>query len=163
MPAVRLAKIAFVLATGLFCLLVGYNNIVDYGSNFTFVQHVLAMDTTFPDNAVRASRALTDPRIHEAAYTLIILAELVIGLVCVVGAARLARELRAPAERFNAAKGTATLGLAAGVLFWFLGFMLIGAEWFQMWQSETWNGQETAFRFVATIGLFLVFLSLEDR
>ena len=51
MVAVRLAKIALVAAGGLFCLLVGYNNIVDYGSNYMFVQHVLSMDTTFPDNA----------------------------------------------------------------------------------------------------------------
>ena len=33
MIAVRLAKIALVAAGGLFCLLVGYNNIVNYGSD----------------------------------------------------------------------------------------------------------------------------------
>lgn len=163
MPVIRLAKIASVLAAGLFCLLVGYNNIVDYDSNYAFVQHVLTMDTTFPDNAVRADRALSDPRIHQAAYTLIIVAELMIGLICLAGAARLARELRAPPERFNAAKQTAVLGLSAGMLFWFVGFMVVGGEWFQMWQSEVWNGQQAAFRFIGSIGLFLVFVSLEDR
>lgn len=163
MPAIRLAKIACVLAAGLFCLLVGYNNIVDHGSNLMFVRHVLAMDTTFPENAVRASRALTDPWLQQAAYTLIIVAELVIGLMCLAGAALLARELRAPPERFNAAKATAVVGLASGMLFWFVGFMVVGGEWFQMWQSQIWNGQEAAFRFIGSIGLFLVFLSLEDR
>ena len=57
----------------------------------------------------------------------------------------------------------ATLGLAAGMLFWFFGFIVVGGEWFQMWQSQIWNGQEAAFRFIASLGLFLVFLSFDDR
>jgi predicted small integral membrane protein len=46
-----------------------YDNIVDYGSNYQFVQHVLSMDTTFPDNALKG-RAITDPRLWQAAYAL---------------------------------------------------------------------------------------------
>jgi predicted small integral membrane protein len=34
---------------------------------------------------------------------------------------------------------------------WFVGFMVIGGEWFLMWQSSTWNGQEAAFRFYLTV------------
>jgi len=163
MIAIRLSKIALVAAAGLFCVLVGYNNIVDYGSNFMFVQHVFTMDTTFPDNAVRASRAIVDPQIHHAAYWLLIAAELSVGINCLAGAARLLTVVAATAERFNAAKPAAILGLTAGMLFWFLGFIVIGGEWFQMWQSQIWNGQEAAFRFIGSIGLFLVFVSLEDR
>ena len=163
MVAIRFAKIALVAAGGLFCLLVGYNNIVDYDSNFMFVQHVLTMDTTFPDNAVRSSRAITDPQLHRIAYWLIIAAELVVGLLCIAGAFRLLMAVNAPAAQFNSTKTTATLGLAAGMLVWFFGFIVVGGEWFQMWQSQIWNGQEAAFRFVAMLGLFLVFLSLEDR
>ena len=33
------------LCVGIFCALVGYNNIVDFNSNYQFVQHVLAMDS----------------------------------------------------------------------------------------------------------------------
>jgi len=163
MTVIRLSKIALVTAAGLFCLLVGYNNIVDYGSNFMFVQHVLSMDTTFPDNAVRAGRAITDPQVHRAAYWLLIAAELTAGVLCIAGALRLLASLTAPAERFNAAKPLAVVGLTAGMLFWFFGFIVVGGEWFQMWQSQIWNGQEAAFRFIGSIGLILVFLSLEDR
>jgi predicted small integral membrane protein len=163
MIAVRLSKIALVVAAGVFCMLVGYNNIVDYQSNFLFVQHVLSMDTTFPENAVRASRAVVDPRFHHAAYWLIIATELATGLLCLAGAVRLLMVLHAPAVRFNGAKTTASLGLTAGLLFWFFGFLVVGGEWFQMWQSQTWNGQDAAFRFVGSIGLFLVLLSLDDR
>jgi predicted small integral membrane protein len=160
--AVRLSKIALVAAAGLFCLLVGYNNIVDYGSNFMFVQHVLTMDTTFPDNAMRANRAILDPQLHRIAYWIIISAELLIGVVCLIGASRLLASLRATAERFNAAKSLLVAGLAGGMLFWFLGFIVVGGEWFQMWQSQIWNGQESAFRFIGSIGLILIFLSLDD-
>lgn len=163
MLLVRLMKIALVAAAGLFCLLVGYNNIVDYASNYMFVQHVLTMDTTFPDNAVRGGRAITDPRVHQLAYWFIIAAELGVGLLCMAGAFRLLMAVNMPAAQFNSAKTTATLGLAAGMLFWFFGFLVVGGEWFQMWQSQIWNGQAAAFRFIASLGLFLVFLSFDDR
>ena len=72
MIAIRVSKVVLVLAAGLYCLLVGYDNIVDYGSNFAFVQHVMSMDTTFPGNAVRDGRAVLDPRLHHLAYAIII-------------------------------------------------------------------------------------------
>ena len=34
---------------------------------------------------------------------------------------------------------------------WFVGFVVVGGEWFLMWQSATWNGQEAAFRFYLTV------------
>ena len=64
---VRIAKIALVALIGLYALLVGYNNIVDYGSNFEFVRHVLLMDTTFPGNALRG-RAIESANLHRCAY-----------------------------------------------------------------------------------------------
>lgn len=161
--AVRLAKILLILSAGTFCLLVGYNNIADYGSNFMFVQHVLTMDTTFPDNAVKASRALSDPQLHHLAYWLIVAAEIAVGLTCVAGALRLLPVLRAPADAFNDAKSIAIAGLAAGVGFWFMGFLVVGGEWFQMWQSQIWNGQEAAFRFIGSIGLIMIFVAMDDR
>jgi predicted small integral membrane protein len=162
MMAARLSKIALVAAAGLFSLLVGYNNIVDYGSNFVFLQHVVTMDTTFPDNAVRADRAILDPQLHRTIYWIIIAAELLVGAICLSGALRLLAAVTSPPERFNAAKSLAVVGLAGGMLFWFLGFIVVGGEWFQMWQSQMWNGQESAFRFVGSIGLILIFLSLDD-
>ncbi len=112
----------------------GYNNIVVYGSNFVFVKHVLSMDTTFPDNALRDSRAILDPHLHQTAYWIIIAAELTVGALCIAGAVRLLANLTASAERFNAANSLAVLDLAGGMLFWFFGFVVMGGEWFQMWQ-----------------------------
>ena len=160
--AIRLAKVVLVLSASLFCLLVGYNNVVDYGSNFMFVQHVLSMDTTFPDNAVRGGRAITDPRLHHLFYWVIIACELFLGFVLLAGALMMLRAINSPGPVFNRAKGLAVLGLAGGVAFWFVAFLVVGGEWFQMWQSSIWNGQESAFRFVGSIGLIMIFVAMDD-
>ena len=41
--------------------------------------------------------------------------------------------------------------------------MVIGGEWFQMWQSPRWNGQEAAFRFYLTILAVLIFVMQKDE
>jgi predicted small integral membrane protein len=45
---------------------------------------------------------------------------------------------------------------------WLVAFLTIGAEWFLMWQSKTWNGQEAAFRMFTVVGIILIFLALPD-
>lgn len=158
---VRLSKAGLTLSLGIFLLLVGIDNILDYGINFTFVQHVMSMDTTFPETALRW-RAVTVDWAHQVAYGLIVASELMIGIVCVAGAWRLYKARRAPALSFRQAKPLAMAGAAAGFAFFFLAFIVVGGEWFQMWQSSTWNAQEGAFRFAVLSGIVLIFLGLED-
>lgn len=157
MKPVRLAKVALVAMIGFYALLIGYNNIVDYGSNYEFIRHVLLMDTTFPDNALRG-RAIESPTLHHCAYALIIAIELICGIACLAGAFRLAARFTAPAADFDRARSWAVTGLTIGFVLWFFGFMLVGAEWFLMWQSHVWNGQDAAFRVVVCIGLVLLFV-----
>jgi len=45
---------------------------------------------------------------------------------------------------------------------WLVAFLSIGAEWFLMWQSHTWNGQEAAFRTFAVVGIVLVLMLQPD-
>ena len=158
---IRTAKVLLVLMIGLFSLLVGLDNIVDYGTNYAFVQHVMSMDTVFPTSTL-TWRAVTSPAVHHIAYAFIIIAELLAGLLCIVGARRLWLARTEAARRFNGAKDTAVAGLTLGFAVWFFGFLIIGGEWFQMWQSETWNGQQAAFRFIGCIGIVLLFLAQKD-
>jgi len=67
MAMMRLAKVAAVGALAAFALLVAYNNVVDYDSNYQFVRHVLSMDTIFPNSVLR-SRAINSETIWRAAY-----------------------------------------------------------------------------------------------
>ena len=158
---VRLSKAGLTLSLAIFALLVGIDNIIDYGTNFAFVQHVLSMDTTFPGNKLMW-RAVTSDWVHHVAYAGIIASEIAVGVLCAAGAWRIFAERHLPAPEFNAAKTLAIAGLAAGFALYFFGFLVVGGEWFQMWQSQTWNGQEGAFRFVASFGLVLIFVAMED-
>ena len=159
MLIVRLAKVVMVAALAAFAFLVTYDNLVDYGSNYQFVQHVLSMDTTFPDNTLR-DRAITDPSIWRAAYATIIAAEGLTCLLLTIGALALVTRLRASDDAFNRAKAWA---VAVGFGVWFFGFLVVAGEYLAMWQSRSWNGQEAAFRFTMVILAVLIFLVLPDR
>ena len=160
MFAIRLVKTTMVASVALFALLTAYNNVADYGSNYEFVRHTLSMDTTFPGNALKG-RAITSPAAWTLAYWVIILTEATVGIVLAFAAWRLARSLRQPAS-FNAAKPYVVIGVGLGFLLWFTGFMVVGGEWFLMWQSREWNGQAAAFRFYMTLLAVGIFVSLPD-
>jgi len=162
MLVIRLAKIVMVAALAVFAFLVPNDNIVDYGSNYQFVEHVLSMDTTFPDNTLK-DRAITDPRLWRAAYATIIAAEGLTSLLLTIGAVVLLTRLGAAAEAFNRSKVWAVAGLTVGFGVWFFGFLVVAGEYLAMWQSRSWNGQEAAFRFTMVILGVLIFLVLPDR
>lgn len=158
---VRFSKIILVASIGLLACLAAFNNVQDPQSNFLYIQHVLSMDTTFPDNQLRW-RAITSPTLHWLAYGGLITTEGAIAALCLVGAYQLLRAVREPGAVFDRAKGIAIAGLTLAFLFWFLGFMIIGGEWFAMWQSQIWNGQQPAFRFIGCVGIVLIFLNTPD-
>ncbi|HRO50695.1 MAG TPA: DUF2165 domain-containing protein [Hyphomicrobium sp.] len=159
---VRLSKALLTFSAGIFALLVGLDNLLDYQANLVFVQHVLSMDTTFPESTLRW-RAVTSPWLQHAAYWLIIAAEIGTGILCLAGAWRMFSARKGDARAFEAAKALAVAGLTVGFLLYFLGFLVIGGEWFKMWQSQTWNAQAAAFRFAACFALVLIFVALRDE
>jgi predicted small integral membrane protein len=162
MTVSRAAKIVMVLALSALGLLVTFNNITDYNSNYEFVQHVLSMDTTFPDN-VAMYRAITAPLLWTIGYWGIIAGEGLTGLLLLIGAFRMWGARDAAPEVFDDAKDYVIAGVAVGFLVWFGGFMVIGAEWFLMWQSSVWNGQEAAFRFYLSMLAVLIFVTQPER
>ena len=162
MIAIRAAKAATVAAIALFATLVAFGNLTDYNTNFVFVEHVMSMDTIFPFSTIKY-RTITSPALWHAAYALIIAMEAGTALLCWIGAAALARRLRADAATFNRAKAFSVAGLTLGFLLWQVGFMSIAGEWFGMWQSQQWNGVPSAFRFVITIIAVLIFVALPDH
>jgi predicted small integral membrane protein len=160
--AIRLSKCVLVLGIALFCSLVVFNNLTDYDSNFQFVRHVLQMDSTFPGNN-GMWRAINAPWVHRAAYDGIIMWEALTSVVLWWGFARLVRAVKATAREFDAAKAQSVAGLTMGILLWFVGFIAVGGEWFLMWQSKTWNGQEAAFRLVVVLGILLLYVVMPER
>ena len=159
--AIRHSKILLTLAMAFLASLVAFGNVTDYGSNFVFVQHVMQMDSIFPDAGIHY-RAIKSPAVHHAAYILIIALELLTAVLCWMGAGSMFRHRRANAAGFSHAKHLAIWGLTLGFLVWQLGFMSVGGEWFGMWMSEDWNGVPSAFRFFMTMGLVLVYVAMPD-
>jgi predicted small integral membrane protein len=157
----RLGKIALVGAVALFMALVSFNNLVDYGSNFDFVKHVLSMDTTFPGNRLKW-RAIGSPVVHHAFYAGIIAWEIASTAGLVAGTWRLWAMRASSSSCFHAAKGLAAGALAFNLLLWFVAFITVGGEWFVMWQSQVWNGQTAAFRMFACVGIVLLYLKTPD-
>src|SRR5258708_27042397 len=105
----RVSKCALLFAAGLFYLLVVFNNLTDYDSNYQFVHHVLMMDSTFPGNS-GMWRAVKRTWMHHALYDSIIGGERVTTRVAVWGAGRMAAQVRAPAAEFKRAQGVGIEG-----------------------------------------------------
>ena len=161
MVFIRLTKVMLIAALAAYALIVTYDNIVDYGSNYEFVKHVLSMDTTFIGNAL-IGRAITNPSAWTAVYGSIIAVEGLTALLLIIGTLLLLIRITAPATLFNSTKVWAVAGMAAGFGLWFFGFLVVAGEYFAMWQSTVWNGQEAAFRIAMLILGVLIFVSLPD-
>ncbi len=151
----RVAKFLLVAAVAVFYTLMVLNNTTDYDSNFQFVRHVMMMDSTFPANHV-LWRAVNTPAFHTVLYLSVIAWESVTMLLCWWGAIQLGRALRGTAAAFQTAKKWAIVGMTLSLLMWLVAFLSVGGEWFLMWQSKTWNGQEAAFRMFTVVGIVLL-------
>lgn len=157
----RAAKLLLVGGIAFFYLLVVSNNLTDFDSNYEFVHHVLAMDTTFAGNH-GMWRALPGHRTQICFYLGIIAWEILNTILLWWGVARLVLAMRLPPAQFNAAKRVPVLALTLSMSMWLVAFLSIGAEWFLMWQSHIWNGQEAAFRMFTVVGIVLVVLLQPD-
>ena len=157
----RGVKVLLLAGIALLYSLVVFNNLTDFDSNYQFVRHVLSMDSTFPGNH-GLWRAILSPSLHLAFYIGIIAWEILTTILLWWGVVRLARSLRLTAAAFNTAKRVPVIALALSMLMWLVAFLSIGAEWFLMWQSHTWNGQEAAFRTFAVVGIVLLVMLQPD-
>lgn len=157
----RLLQALTLGAAGLFGLFTFAGNLMDYNSNFQFVSHVLSMDTTFEGNALMW-RAIDAPVIHHIAYIGIIIAEGAFAALALIGAVQLLRFRGADRHAYDRARvwGFAAYGL--GILIWFVGFIVGGSEWFAMWQSEEWNGKDTAMQLATLWAVFAVLLAMNE-
>ena len=164
MPAfARFAKLLALLFVALVMLLAAFTNLQDYDANFAYVQHVLSMDTTFRHPAVMW-RAVASPSLHRIAYLTIIVWELAGGLACVAGVWRFASVVRAAQADVDRAKRVGVVGLTIVFGLWAFAFLVVGSEWFLMWQSPTWNGRDVAMGYaILTLLILIWFSAAEER
>ena len=155
----RYIKLGMVGSIALFFSLIAIDNLIEFASNLPAVQHVLSMDTTF-HVPILMQRAIINPSIQIGIYYLIIAWEFLTAIVCWIGCVRLLFNINASDSQFIAAKTVAFIGLFLGFILYMVGFIIIGGEWFSMWQSPSWNAQPTAGLFVSLIMFVMIFLAL---
>jgi predicted small integral membrane protein len=157
----RWAKLLLLAGIGMYYTLVVLGNLADFGTNYEFVRHVLLMDSTTPGNP-EMWRAVRSPGLQLAFYCSIIAWEAATMVLAWWGLIALIRVVRRPAADFNAQKRVAIMALTLSLLMWLVAFLVIGGEWFSMWQSRIWNGQEEAFRMFVVVGLVELLLLQPD-
>lgn len=135
--------------------LVAIGNITDFDTNQAFVQHVLAMDTTFQDPDLMW-RAIEDSTAQNVAYIAVIAWEALTALVLLWATLAWLRPRRR--RSLDRPRRLSTIGFLMVVLLFGGGFITIGGEWFAMWQSAQWNGLDPALQnlIIAAFGLVLV-------
>ena len=159
--AARWSKILLLASVAFFFTLVVFNNTTDFDSNYQFVRHVLMMDSTFPGNK-GMWRANNSPEIHRIFYIGIIAWETLNAFLCWWGVGRLLGSVRGTAASFRQATAVGIAALTSGMLLWFVAFISVGGEWFLMWQSKSWNGQDAAFRMFTIEAAILIVLQLPE-
>jgi predicted small integral membrane protein len=158
----RTAKLLLLAGVAFFYSLVVFNNLTDFNSNYQLVRHVLMMDTTFPGNH-GMWRALTPSAAGHSFYIAIIVWEIVTAILLWWGCLALSRAIRRSAMNFEAAKRIPVIALTLSLLMWLVAFISVGGEWFLMWQSRAWNGEETAFRDFTMVGIVLLVFMFPER
>jgi predicted small integral membrane protein len=146
------------LVTAAYYALVAFGNITDFNTNQAFVQHVFEMDTTFGDPDV-TWRSIGSSLVQNVAYVLIIAWEVLIALVLLWALVAWVGALRGRLGH-DQARRLSTLGWTMILLLFAGGFIVIGGEWFVMWQSNDWNGLDPALQNVIIAGLALILAHL---
>lgn len=157
----RVLKIMCVADIGCMGLLIVIGNTTDYYSNYYFVEHVMKMDTIFPDSQIHY-RSIQQPWAYHAGYLFLIGLEALMCFCCLLGAWQMKKNFSQTATAFHHSKKWAVAGIGIGILIWFAGFEVIGGEWFGMWQSSRFNGLGAADRILIFLTLTLILLHLKE-
>jgi predicted small integral membrane protein len=157
----RATKILLLAGVDLLYALIVFNNLTDFDANYDFVRHVVSMDTTGAGGH-GMWRAMPSPAVYLVFYWSVIAWEVLTTVLLSWGVIILLRALRQPALAFNASKRTPVLALTLSLLMWLVAFLAIGGEWFLMWLSHAWNGQQEAFRNFTIVAIVLLILLQPD-
>lgn len=157
MVSIRSLQIVVLAFIAAFFTIIVINNITDYATNHWCVAHVLSMEGVHSQEV--KWRAIENPKLQNAAYVIIIFMEYLISGFCWAAVFQMA-------DYKKAVRGKALgfIGLVMGFALFFGGFVVIGGEWFYMWQSPilgTLQTKATIFSLVMLAGI--IFLTARDE
>lgn len=138
--------------------LISVGNLTDFQTNRAFVMHVFAMDTTFQSPNMMW-RAIINPDVTTGAYIAVIVWESLTAIVLIAACIAWVPAL-VSGRGADVARQLSACGWLMEIILFGGGFIAVGSEWFQMWQSSKFNGLESALQnfLIASVGLILVHL-----
>jgi len=156
----RVIKVLLVAGMALFLTFAVLGNVSMPQIGFGAVKTAVSMETTFQHPGAMW-RAITNPALLYVIFGGIVLGEALAGAVCWAGAARMFAARRDP-RAFESAKSTAVLGLGIAAALYFIGWLVVAQEWFEMWQSQKLNVLQDAFRMFASALLIILVVGKKD-
>ena len=158
----RLIKIALITAVCVWGVLGALGNILDWQGTRGAIGTVAGMTTW--DGGASSWRATSNPVVITAAALGIVIFKSLSALLCGVGAFHMFRERTGDSESFGRSKAVALGGCGVAVFGLFLGWIVLGEQWFEMWRSPQFaQAGEAAFRYGGFIGLIGMFVAMPEE
>ena len=159
---IRYLKIMFAAITSLMALTYVTQNMVNTNAAHQAILYVMSgADHTVYANSFGPK--FSDPLLGWIVVFFIFGLEYATGLLIAKGAWDMWRARNADSLAFSASKKWALIGSGVGIFVWFGLFGVIGAAFFQMWQTSIGSGSmDDAFQFFVSCALTLIFLNQPD-
>lgn len=145
-------KAVLSLTTAMVMSIIVLNNVQDRKNGLTYTAHALNM-TYVPDGPLHY-RSISDRRYVIGMYTIVVVWEALIAVLCALGAALMHKRIGLMLSK---------LGHVLGALLFFGAFRGIAGQWFLMWQSGSFNGLPDAHRMLQWMLAMLVLLHMRDE
>lgn len=157
-----LIKIALIIAVCLWGAMSALGNIIDWEGTKGAVGAVITMSAW--EGGASDWRATSSPFLITAGALAIVTFKTLAALLCGLGAFRMWHERDEGRERFGEAKVIAISGCGLAVFGLFLGWIVIGEQWFEMWRSpQLAAAGDAAFRYGGFIALIGIFVAMREK
>ena len=159
----RYLKIMFATLTSLMALIYVTQNMFNADAAHQAIIYVMsgADHTVYPNSF---GPKFSDPILGWIVVTVIFSLEYAAGLLLAKGAWDMWQARHSAPATFNDSKKWAQIGSGVGVFVWFGLFGVIGAAFFQMWQTTVGEGSMNgAFQYFVSCAITLLFLNQPDE
>ena len=159
--AIRRSKVLNVLMAALFGIATLINNFTDYAAYTEYIGRIISMSDTVGNDS-RRYRAVTSTLFHHRFYWAIITLEVIFTFSCLYGTFHLYRKINAPRNDFHEAKKFAIVGLTTAIFVYYILYVIILNEWFDVEYSAQRNAFDWARSNIQYMFFALIYLVLPN-
>lgn len=159
--AIRRSKVLIVLMAALFGVATLINNFTDYTAYTEYIGRIISMSHT-EGNDSRHYRAITSTLFHHRFYWAIITLEIIFTFSCLYGTYQLYRTINATRNDFHEAKKFAIVGLTTAIFVYYVLYVIILNEWFDVEYSAQRNAFDWARSNIQYMSFALIYLVLPN-